>query len=179
MKECQAHLEETAKHFADHENLFLKIATRSSTISVSPMEATSVNSSLARLVWNDILLCSVHKKLPIAADSYRRLMARSDFDLVFRETAGCGCWVLLAVMDVTGLEKNLSVTGPLAIMPFNPRQLAEALKYRVPAMQSDKALTQCAVKADVRVTPSQAMLDHLVFSLDGHDLNGTVGISDL
>lgn len=87
--------------------------------------------------------------------------------------------VVKTSLDVTGLGKNLSVTGPLAIMPFNPRQLAEALKYRVPAMQSDKALTQCAVKADVRVTPSQAMLDHLVFSLDGHDLKGTVGISDL
>jgi AsmA protein len=87
--------------------------------------------------------------------------------------------VVKTSLDVTGLGKSLSVTGPLAIMPFNPRQLAEALKYRVPAMQSDKALTQCAVKADVRVTPSQAMLDHLVFSLDGHDLNGTVGISDL
>jgi len=82
-------------------------------------------------------------------------------------------------LDVTGLGKNLSVTGPLTISPFNPRQLAEAFKYRVPAMQSDKALTQCAVKADVRVTASQAMLDHLVFSLDGHDLSGTVGISDL
>ncbi|MGD9499302.1 MAG: AsmA family protein [Halothiobacillus sp.] len=87
--------------------------------------------------------------------------------------------VVKTSLDVTGLGKNLSVTGPLAIMPFNPRQLAEALKYRVPSMQSDKALTQCAVKADVRVTPNQAMLDHLVFSLDGHDLNGTVGISDL
>lgn len=82
-------------------------------------------------------------------------------------------------LDVMGLGKNLSVSGPLAITPFNPRQLAEAFKYRVPAMQSDKALTQCAMKADVRVTPSQAMLEHLVFTLDGHDLAGTVGISDL
>lgn len=87
--------------------------------------------------------------------------------------------VVKTSLDVTGLGKKPSVSGPLAIMPFNPRQLAEALKYRVPAMTSDKALTQCAVKADVRVTPTSAMLDHLVFSLDGHDLNGTVGISDL
>jgi AsmA protein len=87
--------------------------------------------------------------------------------------------VVKTSLDVAGFGRSLSVTGPLVIMPFDPRQLAEALKYRVPAMQSDKALTQCAVKADVRVTPSQAMLDHLVFSLDGHDLTGTVGISDL
>lgn len=87
--------------------------------------------------------------------------------------------VIKTSLNVAGLAKSLSVTGPLAIMPFNPRQLAETLKYRVPAMQSSKALTHCAVKADVRVTPKQAMLDHLVFSLDGHDLSGTVGISDL
>ena len=87
--------------------------------------------------------------------------------------------VVKTSLDVTGLGQNLSVTGPLTIQPFNPRQLAEAFKYRVPAMQSDKALTQCAVKADVHVTPTQALLEHLVFTLDGFDLAGTVGISDL
>ncbi|HQT43246.1 MAG TPA: AsmA family protein [Halothiobacillus sp.] len=82
-------------------------------------------------------------------------------------------------LKVTGLDQDMVITGPLAVTPFNPRQLAEAFKYRVPAMQSKQALTQCSLTGMLNMTSAQAMLNNLVFNLDGHDVTGSAGISDL
>ncbi|MHB9020549.1 MAG: AsmA family protein [Halothiobacillus sp.] len=87
--------------------------------------------------------------------------------------------VIKTSLKVTGLGKDMTITGPLAVTPFNPRQLAEAFKYRVPAMQSDQALTQCALNGMLSITPAQAMLNNLAFNLDGHDVTGSAGVSDL
>lgn len=82
-------------------------------------------------------------------------------------------------LAITGLGEKLSVTGPLTIAPFNPRDLAAAWKYRLPPMASEKALTECALTGQIKVTPQQAMVNQLNFSLDGQTLTGEVGVSNL
>ncbi len=82
-------------------------------------------------------------------------------------------------LAVTGIGGALTVSGPLTVAPFNPRDLAAAWKYRVPPMASDRALTECALTGQIQITPQQAMLDQLKFSLDGQTLTGQVGVADL
>lgn len=95
--------------------------------------------------------------------------------------------VLTTSLKLTGLAKahgkeaapGISITGPLVIASFNPRQLADVMKYRVPVMQSDKALTQFALQGRVQVTPSKALLDDLKIDLDGQSFTGVAGLTDL
>ena len=82
-------------------------------------------------------------------------------------------------LAVTGIGGALHISGPLTVAPFNPRDLAAAWKYRVPPMASDRALTACALAGQIQITPQQAMLDQLKFSLDGQTLTGQVGVADL
>lgn len=82
-------------------------------------------------------------------------------------------------LEVAGLGQALKVTGPLTVASFNPRDLAAAWKYRVPPMASERALTECALTGQIQITPQQAMLDQLKFSLDGQTLTGQVGVADL
>lgn len=86
---------------------------------------------------------------------------------------------LTGLTPVAGKTSALSVSGPLVIAPFNPRQLADVMKYRVPVMQSDKALTQFALQGQVQVTPDKAMLEDMKLDLDGQSFTGSVGLSDL
>ncbi|WP_407275519.1 AsmA family protein [Halothiobacillus sp. DCM-1] len=82
-------------------------------------------------------------------------------------------------LTMTGFGGALHVDGPVTVAPFNPRELAVAWKYRVPSMASDKALTECALTGQVAITPQQAMLNQLQFSLDGQTLTGQIGVADL
>lgn len=79
----------------------------------------------------------------------------------------------------SGKTLSLQVTGPLSIASFNPRQLAEVMKYRVPEMQSNKALTQFALQGRVDVTPGKAMLEDMKLDLDGQPFTGSAGLSDI
>lgn len=78
-----------------------------------------------------------------------------------------------------GKASAMHVSGPLSIARFNPRQLAEIMKYRVPLMQSDKALTEFDLQGRIDVTPEKAMLSDMKLGLDGRSFTGTVGLSDL
>ncbi len=87
--------------------------------------------------------------------------------------------VLKTTLKINGLGKDMTITGPLSLLPFNPRELASAWHYRVPPMQSSNALTQCALTGDIFATPAQALLNNLVFNLDGHEIKGSAGLADI
>lgn len=87
--------------------------------------------------------------------------------------------VLRTTLKIKGLGKDMTITGPLSLMPFNPRELASAWNYRVPPMQSADALTQCALTGEIFATPAQALLNNLVFNLDGHEIKGSAGLADI
>lgn len=87
--------------------------------------------------------------------------------------------IVKTTLKISGLGKDMTIKGPLSLMPFNPRELASAWNYRVPPMQSPEALTQCSLTGDLLITPVQALLNNLVFNLDGHALKGSVGLADI
>lgn len=87
--------------------------------------------------------------------------------------------VLKLSLKASGIGKALTVSGPVNIEPFNPRELAKKMNYRVPPMQSDKALTSFQMQGEVDVTPKQAMLDKLNLQVDGNHLTGKLGLADL
>lgn len=70
----------------------------------SPMERTALSFFRAILIWNDILSSSSLKKVPIAAPSYRDLLASSSFCTSFESTTGCEPWIFVVIMDATALE---------------------------------------------------------------------------
>lgn len=78
-----------------------------------------------------------------------------------------------------GKSPAMRISGPLVVASFNPRQLAEVMRYRVPVMQSDKALTQFSLQGRIDVTPVKAMLSDMKMDLDGQRFTGSVGLSDL
>ncbi len=87
--------------------------------------------------------------------------------------------VVKTSIKVSGIGKALTASGPINIEQFNPRELAKAMNYHVPPMQSDKALTSFAMQGQVDVTPKQAMLDQIRMNLDGHAFTGKAGIGNL
>lgn len=87
--------------------------------------------------------------------------------------------VLKLSLKASGIGKALTVSGPVSIEPFNPRELAKKMNYRVPPMQSDKALTSFQMHGEVDVTPKQAMLDKLNLQVDGNHLTGKLGLADI
>jgi len=87
--------------------------------------------------------------------------------------------VVKTSLKVSGIGKALSASGPVNIEKFNPRDLAKAMNYHVPPMQSDKAMTRFDMSSQLAVTPDKAMLDDLTVNLDGHKFTGKAGLSDL
>ncbi len=87
--------------------------------------------------------------------------------------------IVKTALKIVGLGKDMTIDGPLTLMPFNPRELASAWDYHVPPMQSQAVLTQCALTGDIHITPVQALLNNLMFNLDGKALKGSVGLADI
>ena len=68
------------------------------------MESQALAFFLVNLVWDDVMLSSMRKKIPSAASVYRKLLAEKTFDKAFRDITGCEGWVMLAIIDTTNLE---------------------------------------------------------------------------
>ncbi len=83
-------------------------------------------------------------------------------------------------LDISGLDSGeLVAAGPIEVAGFDPRALADRLGMTVPEMRSDEALSRFALRGEVDVTPSRAMLDDLRVTLDDNELTGRAGIDDL
>ncbi|KAK3935497.1 fungal-specific transcription factor domain-containing protein [Diplogelasinospora grovesii] len=139
MQSCHSYLSSAAQSLLDHEDLLstsqLSSNTmRQSSISMqliqtsalsaptltrpSPMEFKALSFFRALLIWNDVLSSSARKKVPSAADAYRKLLADGEFAVAFQETTGCESWVLLAIMDAAILEswkRDQEAQGNLSI----------------------------------------------------------------
>lgn len=117
MQQCQSRLRATAQHVSTHVDFLIKSAIEL-TPSTSTMESRALKFSLARLMRNEILICSVQRHVPAAADAYRKLMSENDFRIAFREANSCDGNVFIAIMDITDLEiwrRDQVASGTLSI----------------------------------------------------------------
>jgi len=76
-------------------------------------------------------------------------------------------------------EQGPVISGPIELLAFNPRELAEAMNYAVPPMRSEAALTHFALEGHLDASPAEVMLRGAVLELDGHRFEGELGVADL
>ncbi|KAK5991847.1 ustiloxin B cluster transcription factor ustR [Cladobotryum mycophilum] len=84
----------------------------------SPMEHKAAVFFSVIFIWNDILCTTIARKVPCAADVYRKLLADEEFSLAFKHMTGCETWNMIAIIDATALEmkKRMQLTqGNLSI----------------------------------------------------------------
>lgn len=68
------------------------------------MERKAIAVSQCSVILNDLLACSIQKKLSAVIETCRTWLSDTDLISVLRETTGCEPWVLNAILDCTVLE---------------------------------------------------------------------------
>ncbi|KAK8041681.1 hypothetical protein PG993_006204 [Apiospora rasikravindrae] len=84
----------------------------------SAMERKAIAVSQCLVVWNDLLACSIQKKVPAAHETYPTWFSDTESMALLQETTGCEPWVLKAISDTTLLEtwrKDQEARGALSI----------------------------------------------------------------
>lgn len=70
----------------------------------SSMERKAIAVSQCSVMLNDLIACSIQKKVSALIDTCRTWLSDPGFVTVLRETTGCEPWVLNAILDCTVLE---------------------------------------------------------------------------
>ncbi len=86
---------------------------------------------------------------------------------------------LSASLQGTSIVDNPHLTGELAIAPFNPRHLLQALGQAVPQTQSDQVLNHAELNLSIDAKPNLIKLSDIIFRLDQSTLTSELQVKNL